>query len=168
MKEFLRKFAKEKRNELNMEAKSKILREKLIKTNEYINSKNIMLFYPIKNEVNLIPLIKDKNKKFYLPRIKGNNLECCSYNINDELSDSCFHTKEPVCEACDKNKIDLIVVPALMCDKNNYRLGYGGGFYDRFLADYKGIKISCIPKELITETIYPAENDIKMDLILFD
>ena len=51
-------------------------------------------------------------------------------------------------------------------DKNNFRLGYGGGFYDRFLADYKGKTVVCLPKELVVDTIYPDKFDIAVDNIV--
>ena len=165
-KKYLRKWARGKRNELDMVAISIMLVEKLVQTKEYKNSKNVMLFYPLEKEVNLLPLLEDKTKNFYLPRINDNELECCKYSKGDELCESCFHTKEPICEACEISNVDLVVVPALACDKDNYRLGYGGGFYDRFLKDFKGKKVVCIPKELIVSTVYPESHDIKMDLIL--
>jgi 5-formyltetrahydrofolate cyclo-ligase len=149
-----------------MGAISSILAEKLVQTEEYKNSKNIMLFYPLPDEVNLLLLLKNKTKNFYLPRIKGDELECCVYKEGDELCESCFHTKEPTCNACNKTNIDMIIVPALAIDKNGYRLGYGGGFYDRFLSNFIGIKVCCIPKEFILETVYPEKHDIKMDLII--
>lgn len=165
-KQSLRKWARGKRKELDMERVSSILAEKLIQTEEYKNSKNIMLFYPLPDEVNLLLLLKNKTKNFYLPRIKGDELECCVYKEGDELCESCFHTKEPTCNACNKTNIDMIIVPALAIDKNGYRLGYGGGFYDRFLSNFIGIKVCCIPKEFILETVYPEKHDIKMDLII--
>ena len=165
-KQSLRKWARGKRKELDMGAISAILAEKLVQTEEYKNSKNIMLFYPLPDEVNLLLLLKNKTKNFYLPRIKGEELECCVYKEGDELCESCFHTKEPTCNACNKTNIDMIIVPALAIDKNGYRLGYGGGFYDRFLSNFIGIKVCCIPKEFILETIYPEKHDIKMDLII--
>jgi 5-formyltetrahydrofolate cyclo-ligase len=165
-KQSLRKWARGKRKELDMGAISAILTEKLVQTEEYKNSKNIMLFYPLPDEVNLLLLLKNKTKNFYLPRIKGDELECCVYKEGDELCESCFHTKEPTCNACNKTNIDMIIVPALAIDKNGYRLGYGGGFYDRFLSNFIGIKVCCIPKEFILETVYPEKHDIKMDLII--
>lgn len=165
-KQELRKWARDKRTKLDMEKISSILYNKLVQTEEYKNSKNIMLFYPLKEEVNLLSLLEDKSKQFYLPRIKGEELECCKYSIGDELCESCFHTKEPTCEPCDVSNIDLVIVPALACDKQNYRLGYGGGFYDRFLRLFKGTTICCIPNELVVENVYPENHDIKMDKII--
>ena len=166
-KQELRKWARAKRKELDMAHISAMLTDKLVQLNEYRQAKNIMLFYPLKDEVNLLSLIDNRTKTFYLPRIKGEQLECCKYSSGDELCESCFHTQEPTCEPCDTSNIDLVIVPALACDKQNYRLGYGGGFYDRFLKNFKGIKLACIPKELLLNTIYPQEHDIKMDKIIF-
>lgn len=166
MKKELRKWAKEVRNSLDMEKISLELARKLSITDEYKNAENIMLFYPKENEVNLLSLLQDKSKNFYLPKIEEENLLCCPFSDGDNLCLSCFNTKEPLTEACKKDLIDLVIVPALACDKNNYRLGYGGGFYDKFLKDIKAVKIVCIPKELIIETIYPENFDIKMNKII--
>ena len=139
---------------------------KLIKTNEYKQAKNIMIFYPMENEVNLLELLNDSSKTFFLPKIDGKNLLCCEYKNGDELCESCFKTLEPLTKSVNKNQIDLVIVPALCCDKSNYRLGYGGGFYDRFLEDFKGKTIVCLPKELVVENIYPEEFDIPVDLVV--
>ena len=145
---------------------SSVLVNKLVQTDEYKNAKNIMFFYPLPDEVNLLPLLKDKTKNFYLPRINGEELECCPYCSGDELCESKFHTQEPTCQACSKQNVDLVIVPALACDKNGYRLGYGGGFYDRFLKDFKRTKICCIPQELVVETVFPEKHDVTMNLII--
>ena len=162
----LRIWAKSKRKELDMTEISVVLAKKLVQSDKYKNAKNIMLFYPLKDEVNLLSLLNDETKTFYLPRIKGDELECCIYSKGDKLCESCFHTQEPICPACNKKNIDLIIVPALACDTDGYRLGYGGGFYDRFLSDFRGVKICCIPKELMVKTVYSETHDIKMDLII--
>lgn len=148
------------------EEASSILVHKLRSSCEYKKSKNIMLFYPVKNEVNLLALLEDSEKNFFLPRICGRSLCCCPFTMGEELSISSFHTKEPVSTPVDKNIIDLVIVPALCCDKNKFRLGYGGGFYDRFLKDFKGIKLVCMPKELIVNTIYPESHDVPVDVII--
>ena len=125
-----------------------------------------MIFYPLKKEVNLLPLLEDEGKNFFLPKVDGKNLLCCPYNKEDELCSSCFKTLEPQTQAVDKNSIDLIIVPALCCDKHNYRLGYGGGFYDRLLKNYVGKTIICLPKELIVESIFPECYDIAVGKVI--
>ena len=166
-KKSLRIWAKNKRKELNMNELSSVLTEALSKTEEYKSAKNIMLFYPLKDEVNLLSLLNDSSKNFYLPRIKGKELECCIFKEGDELCESCFHILEPTCKACDMSVIDLIIIPALLCDKEKYRLGYGGGYYDRLLEKCEDIKkIVCIPSALIVDSICPEKYDIKADCII--
>ena len=162
----LRKWAKEERSKLDMEALSEKLAKKLQRTDEYKNAKNIMIFYPLKDEVNLLSLLDDKTKVFYLPKIDGENLLCCRYENGDPLCKSCFNTHEPVTAPETDFTPDLIIVPALAVDKNNYRLGYGKGFYDKFLVKAKAKKIVCIPKKFVVETIYPNDFDIPVDKII--
>ena len=165
-KQQLRIWAKEERKMLDIEKISLELVQKLKETEEYKQAKNIMIFYPLKDEINLLGLLEDFDKNFYLPKIEGETLLCCPFNRDTELCDSCFKTKEPATEAVEKDLIDLVIVPALAVDKNNYRLGYGGGFYDRFLAGVNVTKVVCIPKEFLIKTVYPEEHDIKIDKIM--
>lgn len=172
----LRKWAKIKRSELDMDSLSLILAEKLKQTEEYKNANNIMIFYPLKDEVNLLSLLDDETKTFYLPKIDGDNLLCCKYKKGEPLCESSFHTMEPIAAPSPQptpagrgSNIftpDLVIVPALACDKNNCRLGYGKGFYDRFLRVNKIKSIVCIPKQLVVETIYPDEFDIPVDKVI--
>lgn len=165
-KKELRKWAKDIRSEFDMDFLSNKIISNLKKTSEYKMSENIMIFYPLKDEINLLDLLKDKTKNFYLPKISGENLLCCKFYDGCVLCDSCFHTKEPDTEIVSKNILDLIIVPALAVDCNNYRLGYGGGFYDRFLKECKAETIVCIPKNLIIDTVFPDEYDIPVNKII--
>lgn len=162
----LRKWAKEIRQNLNIENISLKLVELLQKTEEYKNAKNILIFYPLKYEINLLKLIDDKSKTFFLPKIDGDNMLCCQYKNNTEFCISCFGTKEPRGNSVDKSLIDLAIIPALCCDKNKHRLGYGKGYYDKFLKNCNIKKIICIPKELIVENVFPQEHDVPVDLII--
>ena len=138
----------------------------LIKQNElYRNAKNIMLFYPTQFEVDLIELLND-NKNFYLPKVDNKELLVCPYSEN--LKKSSYGIYEPCSNPVNAKILDLVIVPALMCDKNGYRLGYGGGFYDRFILKYgKNFTTICpIPKELFTENLPIDKFDQKIDFII--
>ena len=151
-KQQLRKWVKEERKKLDINQISQELVINLKNTPEYIQAKNIMIYYPLKDEINLLSLLNDRTKNFYLPKIEGKNLLCCPYNQDEELCKSCFNTNEPTTNPVCKTLLDLIIVPALAVDKNNYRLGYGGGFYDCFLKDVDVYKIVCIPKIFVLES----------------
>lgn len=138
----------------------------LIKQNElYRNAKNIMLFYPTQFEVDLIELLND-NKNFYLPKVDNEKLLVCPYCEN--LKKSSYGIYEPCSNPVNAKILDLVIVPALMCDKNGYRLGYGGGFYDRFILKYgKNFTTICpIPKELFAENLPIDKFDQKIDFII--
>ena len=124
-----------------------------------------MLFYPTEFEIDLRELFND-NKNFYLPKVNGDELLVCPY-IND-LKKSYLGIYEPCSKPVSAEILDLVIVPALMCDKNGYRLGYGGGFYDRFISKYgKNFKTICaVPKELFTQNLPHDENDQKVDFVI--
>ena len=164
-KSLLRTWAKQVRKNLK---NNSALVEKLMHSEVYKDAQNIMLFYPMKDEVNLLPILEDSTKNFYLPKVDNQSLLCCPYCSGDELTTSCFNTKEPISHPINPDKLDLIIVPALAIDNNNYRLGYGGGFYDRFLQNKSATTLVCIQKELVVATIYPEEFDIPVDIVITD
>lgn len=165
----LRANAKQIRRNLDMGNVSLLLVEKLRQHSCYKNAKNVMIFYPTKYEVNLLALLDD-NKNFYLPRVCGENLLVCPYKVGDVLQKSAFKILEPVSAPVAPNLLDLIIVPALMVDKMRYRLGYGGGFYDKFLSSIDSgcsvKKLCLIPKELVVDELPHDCYDIPMDIII--
>lgn len=149
-----------------MEEISVLLTEKVRQREEYKSAKNIMLFYPTKYEVNLLGLLSDE-KKFYFPRVAGNDLQVCPYEPGEKLKKSGFNISEPCSEPVNSKMLDLIIVPALMVDKHGYRLGYGGGFYDRFLSSNNGIVTLCaIPKSLYVDELPHEKFDICIDIVI--
>lgn len=132
----------------------------------YKKSEHVMIFYPMGHEVNLLKLLQNKEKMFYLPRVRGVHLECCPYKNGDELTFSSRKIYEPCESAVDSTKIELIFVPALAADYEFNRLGYGGGFYDRFLACSNASRLIPIPKELLFKKIPVENHDIQCDGII--
>lgn len=162
----LRIKAKSIRKYLNISKISSLAVSKIRDVDIYKEARNVLIFYPMRYEIDLLALLDD-NKNFYLPKVCGQNIFICPFKRGDKLEKSCFNVNEPCTSPVDPNVLDLIIVPALMVDKRGFRLGYGGGFYDRFLSDNPLIKtIAPIPKELFVEEL-PVENfDRKIDYIL--
>lgn len=168
----LRKKAKHIRSMLDMDLISGKIVASIRTLELYQDAQNIMIFYPLPDEINLLPLLRDSDKaeengkSFYLPKVDGEDLLVCPYSFGDELTDSKFGTKEPKSPAINPEFLDLIFVPALMVDKDFYRLGYGCGFYDRFLSKNakNAIKIVPIPSALSVDYIPHDEFDFQMDI----
>ncbi len=160
----LRISAKNLRKTLPMDEISLKLVMKIRKCPQYVNAKNVMLFYPTRDEVNLLPLLKD-DKNFYFPRVDGKTLQVCPYKPGDTLNKSKFNILEPCSESVEPKLLDLVIVPALMVDKNGFRLGYGGGFYDRFIIN-SYTTICPIPKELYVDELPQDKFDIPVNIVI--
>ncbi len=166
-KKELRKYAKKVRKSLDIPLISEKIVKKIQALDVYKRAKNVMIFYPLEFEIDLTPLFED-DKKFFLPKVTGDNLSVCPYTQEDKLVISAFNTLEPLTEAVSAQILDVIFVPALMADKFNNRLGYGGGFYDRFLAQCppRTVKIVAVPSALIVDEIPFESFDIKTDITI--
>ena len=71
-------------------------------------------------------------------------------------------------EAVDKTEIDLIHVPGVVFNSQGFRIGYGGGYYDRYLADYEGISVSTM-YQVQLEHFRPDQHDIAVkELIIYE
>lgn len=128
----LRKIIKEQRKQLDTEKLSKVISAKIHEHEAYKLSKNVMLYYPLKYEIDVLNLMSDCDKKrFYFPKVEGEKLLVCPMCDEFQLSD--LKINEPCSDPVSPEILDLIIVPSLAVDAENYRLGYGGGFYDRFL-----------------------------------
>ena len=144
---------------------------KLLKKN---NINILSLYFPSNYEINVLnifELIKKIKIKTLLPVTKNNNqMNFVEWKYLDPLKVNEFGMLEP----SQQGKIfvpNLMLVPLLAFDSNNNRLGYGGGFYDRFLNKFLRIKkyITTIGVAFSFQKYnkLPVSNlDIKLDYIL--
>lgn len=99
-------------------------------------AKTILLYYPVNNEVDVLPLFKRyKDKTLLLPVSHRKEMTASPFEGNDKMHRGKFRIPEPTTPTFTGN-IDLIIVPAVAYDKQGRRLGRGGGYYDRFLKKY--------------------------------
>ncbi len=170
MKNILRQKSLELRKTLNTEDLSKKIIKNLISIDEYKKSTNILCYYPIKNEVNTLELFLNKEKKWFLPRVKNDELEVCLYN-EKKLAKGSYGIMEPQNSPITKlDIIDTVIIPAVAADRNGYRLGWGKGYYDRFLSE---LDVSCkrivlVYSALLYDNVFPQYHDEKCHIIVSD
>jgi len=98
----------------------------------------VMIYYPIQNEVSLLPLLEDTNKTILFPKTVGSILEPHPYTGSEGMTMGAYHIPEPS-SAPWLGPIDLMLVPGVAFDRRANRLGRGGGYYDRFIALHPAI-----------------------------
>lgn len=177
-KEKLRKEALRIRKYINnKKEKEKIITKKVIDLPEYRQAKTIAIYKSMHKEVSTDELIEYSlnNKKIVaLPKVVFENLEFYKINsINDLLIKSNFGVEEPIEKIenfVNKKDIDLVIVPGLCFDREGNRLGFGKGYYDRFLEDSNLKTLAlCFSDQLLQEKQIPiTENDISMQQIVTD
>lgn len=98
------------------------------------DAKTVLLYYPIQNEVDVLPLVKKyKHEKTLLfPVTHRRSMTVHPYAGNEHMHRGKFGIPEPTTPAY-TGPIDLVIVPAVAFDAKGRRLGRGGGFYDRFI-----------------------------------
>ena len=138
------------------------------------NLKNSILgfYYPVNYEINCFNLLNEFQKtrnKIALPVIKRKNqMDFFLWNTKDPLISNKYGIPEPI-----RSKIvypDILIVPIIGFDKHKFRLGYGGGFYDRYLEKISQIKkcttIGLAFSHQKVNKIKVENFDRKLDLIL--
>jgi len=110
-----------------------------------------------------LALIK-KGKILLLPRITGKDLEWVSWNGEQSQISQSKKIAEPKGPAVTElGDVEVIVVPALRIDRSGYRLGQGGGYYDRALPQFSAFSIGLIhPDEISSEDLPREQWDIPL------
>lgn len=118
------------------------IRQRLLRSKVWQEANHIALYHSVKKEVDTTGLIEaawEEQKLVYLPKCEPKRRLLTFYRIDsfDQLEVVYYGLPEPDparCAPLEMSQLDLAVVPGLAFDRQGYRLGYGGGYYDRFLA----------------------------------
>lgn len=169
LKNEFRKKAKEIRSLLDTKSLSEKIVINMVDTEIFEAAENIMLFHPLPGEINMLKLMEvAPNKNYFLPKMVEDDLLVCPYKIGDKLSRSKFNTEEPKTDAVSPDCLDIIFIPALMTDNDFNRLGYGKGYYDKFLSKHnpRAIRIVPIPSVLCVNKLPVEDFDIPVDVVV--
>ncbi len=133
MREVRAGIAPEERVRLSAEVE-----RRLLGLPEVGGAEGILVFYAFGTEIltsGLIRSLADQGHRVFLPVLDGAAMHAAAYRPGDPLAPTSYGAREPARRSLvPPRDVDLVVAPGLAFDRAGYRLGYGGGYYDRFLA----------------------------------
>lgn len=139
---------------------------------EFKNAQTIFSYYSLGWEPDTVRLLQHAlllGKTVALPVcFKGGIMEARAITSLGELSESWYHLMEPLdsTHILQPDALDFIVVPALAFDLEGYRLGRGGGYYDRFLSKTQAFTAGITRERLIYEVLPREAHDIPVRCVV--
>ncbi len=143
----------------------------IISSSEYKNAECIYAYMPVRGEVDVTSLIEAAwraGKRVAVPKVIDRDLIFYYIKSFGELDTGSFGIREPkdgLEEALCENA--LLIIPGVAFDKSGHRIGYGGGFYDRYLEMHTGHFIMAPAYDFqVKEVIATEEHDIVVDMVV--
>ena len=168
-KKVYRQALKEKRAAIPADRKTLLDREiirQIAASAVFQNASAVLLYAPVRGEIDLLPLAQiawQAGKTVAFPRCdtEANTLSFYRVNAPSDLTEGAYHIPEPRSDAplCIPDEHTLCIVPALTFDLAGARLGYGKGYYDRFLAQFPGICVGAVYTELLVRRVPTEAHD---------
>ena len=149
--------------------------QKLLATPEYAEAATVLTYVSVSSEVSTRMFIEGAlrdGKTVAVPRcLPGHRLEFVAISSLDQLAPAPFNLLEPPKDLSalteDQMNNSICIVPALLVDTKGYRLGYGAGFYDRFLSTYLCKKICLAYQQNLSKTELPhTAFDVAVDEVI--
>lgn len=177
-KKELRRILLEKRRSIPKEKKAiydKEISEKIIKSDYFKKAEQVLVFASTDEEFDtryIIERCRTQHKRVFYPRCldSDGNMEFLKVDCVGDLEVGMWDIPEPkkTCKKYREKENDLVIVPALSVDKSKNRIGYGKGYYDRFLKNFNGVSICPCYSEMHSEKLPADEYDIKVSYIATD
>lgn len=179
-KQLIRKRILEIRDRLKEDErmqKSGLIAERVLADSHYRDSKVILLYLDFSGEVLTAAIAKDafrEGKKVFCPKVFGNEMDFYEIGSLKETSPGRFGIREPDGSSecfgreryCSCRNQIYMVMPGVAFDQNRNRVGYGRGYYDRFLSRYPDLyKAALCFSCQLTDAVPAEENDIRPDIL---
>ncbi len=158
--------------ELERLEKSRQICKNFLSSMAYDHSDTVLLYYSINSEVDtqeLIDTVLSSSKRLALPVCRENGEMVFRYiTSRDDLVKGIFSALEPSdsCEEYSFARHPICVIPAIAFDKAGYRIGYGKGYYDRYLTDPSIVKVGFAYHDLYVDKIPRGRFDLSSDLVI--
>ncbi len=160
----LRQTARTLRQGLDMAALSRAIQAQLTQWEVFHRAQTVLTYAALTDEVDLLALVGlAPEKQWYLPRVmSGTDLGFYRYEAGDTLIVGPYGIREPLedgGELSPETRVDLVLVPGLMVDREGTRLGFGKGYYDRALTllQPEGVTVCPLPQALLSEVPLPMD-----------
>ena len=174
-KKALRRAIGEKKKAMSpsqIEEKSAALTAKFLETALYKNARTLYGYLPYNQEVRTVPLLQkalDDGKQVAVPKVYGDTMRFIQLSDLSQVSTGYCGIPEPIAdgpEAADPTA--LVLMPGLAFDPQGNRMGYGGGFYDKFLQAEPGHPTVALCYDFqMLEHLETEDHDIPVDLVLW-
>lgn len=132
----------------------------------------VLVYYGVGRELDTEPIIRalfERGKRVALPVcLKYPTMEARVIRDPDRLSANRFGIPEPdaLCPVVSQEEVDVVLAPSLLCDREGYRLGQGGGYFDRWLAEYHGFTVTICPADRLVDRLPREPFDVPVGLVL--
>lgn len=147
----------------------RVLREELP---EFSTAGTILFYYPLPHEIDILPLFdraRELGIRCAFPRCRAESGEMDFFYVDDlsELENGRFGIREPQLSAqrVEDFSDTLMLVPAMAFDRQGFRLGYGGGYYDRFLAAHPIRTVGIAYEMLLVKELPRDKYDRAVDIV---
>lgn len=150
---------------------SESIRRSLSRLPEFSGASAVGAYYPIGSEVRTQGIMQDAlaaGARVCLPRIEGRSLDYREISGFSDLERGRMGTMEPKESRPPAPELDAVLVPAVCASPGLHRLGYGRGFYDRYLAGAGAARIAvCMESQMVREVPHEG-HDERMDVVVTD
>ena len=169
-KELRKKYTKVRAEVEDKDLKDKLIRKNLRELDIYKKAKSVFVFISYRSEVDTKGIIEDilaDGKKLLVPLVKGSEMIAVEVKGIDDLEPNKMGILEPK-SGEEVTDVDLTITPGLAFDKDGYRLGYGGGYYDKFFAKVDTIRMGIGYYDQFVESLVHEDYDKPLEYLLTD
>lgn len=169
-KELRKKYTKVRAEVEDKDLKDKLIRKNLRELDLYKKAKSVFVFISYRSEVDTKGIIEDilaDGKKLLVPLVKGSEMIAVEVKGIDDLEPNKMGILEPK-DGEEVTDVDLTLTPGLAFDKAGYRLGYGGGYYDKFFAKVDTIRMGIGYYDQFVESLVHEDYDKPLEYLLTD
>lgn len=163
---------KQKMTQEEIDSASRRLGELLADSDLYRQAKTIYGYLPYNQEVRTVPMLERAlrdGKRVAVPKVYGNDMKFIYIQDLTQVASGYAGIPEPIADGPVADDLTaLVLMPGLAFDKDGHRIGYGGGFYDRFLAsepDHPTLAL-CYAFQMLPK-LETEEFDIPVDCVLW-